>query len=87
MENCLKCGTPLEASNGKGRPKAYCSTACCRVAEYEVRRINSRLEKLEDELSNARLGRGWKPQESVEKLRSEIAIYEERLRVLLEAKE
>ena len=87
MENCLKCGKPLESSTGKGRPNTYCSTACRRTAEFEIRRINLRLIKLEEQASNARLGYGMPSEGHIRKLKDEIALYEERLRVLLEVLE
>lgn len=55
MEKCKSCDTPFEA-NSTGRPALCCSTACRRLAEFEVRRIDRRLEVLERSLSNIRLG-------------------------------
>lgn len=34
---CPKCGEPVVQS-GRGRPKLFCSSACRRATEYEVRR-------------------------------------------------
>lgn len=48
---CAICRVDLPEYAGTGRPARYCSTACRRSAEFEVRRINSLLEKLEAELS------------------------------------
>jgi len=84
---CVKCGKEIEGQTTTGRPKDYCSTGCRRAAEYEKNRINSRMGKLEDLLSSARLGCGFDPASDVEKLKAEIAIYEERLRVLLNTEE
>lgn len=81
---CIKCGKEIEDQATTGRPKDYCSTGCRRAAEHEVRRINLRLEKLEEQLSNNRIGYGLPSEKISKNLKSEIAIYEERLRVLLE---
>ena len=58
MENCIKCGAPLEVNTGKGRPAAYCSTACRRAAEMEIRRADQRLAGLENKAQELRLGYG-----------------------------
>ena len=50
------CGQPLEQKSGAGRPAKYCSTACRRAAEFEIRRIDKLLARLEDRLVNLRLG-------------------------------
>ena len=47
MENCVKCKQPIEESKGTGRKKVYCSVACRRAAELEIRRINERITGLE----------------------------------------
>lgn len=43
---CVKCGALLTRPP-TGRPPRYCSTACRRVAEYEVRRLQRHLEREE----------------------------------------
>ena len=48
MLKCRKCGTPL-AKPATGRPPRYCSTGCRRAAEYEIRRLNRHLERLESD--------------------------------------
>ena len=48
--SCVKCGAALPPGKAVGRPQRYCSTACRRLAEYEVSRLQSRLSRLEDEL-------------------------------------
>jgi hypothetical protein len=50
---CAKCGGEL-VQQETGRPSRYCSKACRRAAEYELRRIQRRLEDLEVSESNAR---------------------------------
>lgn len=51
MENCKVCNQELTQPT-KGRSRTYCNTTCRRMAEFEVRRINRRLERLEDRLIN-----------------------------------
>ncbi|MBZ0090960.1 MAG: hypothetical protein K8F27_01865 [Sulfuricellaceae bacterium] len=85
MSTCLKCGLPIEGQAETGRPKSYCSVGCRRSAEHEVRRINSLLQKLETDLSNALLGRVWADQ--VPKIEAEISRQETRLRILLDTDE
>jgi hypothetical protein len=48
-DRCLTCRAPLErpARPAAGRPPRYCSTACRRAAEYELRRLQRFLERLE----------------------------------------
>jgi hypothetical protein len=47
MKSCVKCKQPIEESKGTGRKKVYCSVACRRAAELEIRRINERITGLE----------------------------------------
>ncbi len=90
MPSCLKCGSPLTKS-ATGRPPRYCSVACRRAAEYERKRIQRHLERLEiqgEELGQSRwklsdtLGRTHRQQ--VNDNRKAIAAKEARLRELLE---
>ena len=46
--HCRYCSGELRVSK-RGRPPNYCSVGCRRAAEYEVRRMSRRLERLEDE--------------------------------------
>ena len=46
MNTCTQCKKPLPAQK-KGRPAQYCSTACRRSAEMEIKRINCRLQEME----------------------------------------
>jgi hypothetical protein len=43
---CHKCGGPLGAHAGAGRPSVYCSAGCRRAAEYERARIGAELAHL-----------------------------------------
>lgn len=52
---CAHCGTKLPAPAKTGRPRTFCGEPCKRAAGYEVTRINRRLEKLEQELSDERI--------------------------------
>lgn len=44
---CRQCGADLDQRMAPGRPRAYCSSRCKRLTEYEVRRLQRRLEGLE----------------------------------------
>jgi hypothetical protein len=56
MAGCKNCGGKLPAASGRrGRPQAFCSVACRRASQFEIRRINVRLGVLEDRLSESRL--------------------------------
>jgi hypothetical protein len=46
-DKCLKCEEILTWS-GKGRPPSYCSVACRRAAEYEIRRLVAAIAELEE---------------------------------------
>lgn len=50
--DCLKCGQPVPASPGPGRPSRYCSKGCRRAAEYELRRLASRIASAELRLAS-----------------------------------
>jgi hypothetical protein len=53
--NCIQCGSEIESKpNARGRPQRYCSTSCRRTAEFEIRRVNGLLGRLEERLSNLR---------------------------------
>lgn len=81
---CVKCGGPIADAATSGRPKKYCSPACRRSAEHEIRRVNVLLGKLEERASNARLGYGCSTAASIANLEGEIARNEVRMRALLE---
>ena len=71
---CLKCRTPLTPT-AVGRPPSYCSTGCRRAAEYELRRIQRHLERLEAQRESPMFAAGAE---------RAIAELEARLRTLLE---
>ena len=52
-ETCIKCHEPLRQP-ATGHPRWYCSPACRRSGEFEIRRIQQRLQKLEDMLVDQR---------------------------------
>ena len=90
MSTCLKCGDPL-TKPATGRPPRYCSAPCRRLAEYEIKRLQRHLQRLEterEELRNSRLklgdylGRTHRQQ--VNDNHKAIAKAETRLRELLE---
>ena len=99
MSGCRRCGAAL-GSQGRGRPAVYCSPACRRAAEFEVRRLTRRLDALEVQASTARVQlampeRGGRPygvtdellEGRVAALSAESANVEERLRELLAAQD
>lgn len=55
MKNCVKCKQPVGTNASIGRNKSYCSVACRRAAELEIRRINERLGSLEKIAEDYRL--------------------------------
>ena len=93
MKPCVKCGISL-TKPAAGRPPRYCSTACRRAAEHEIRRLNRHLERLETEAEGLRHSR-WKlsdtlgrtHRQQVGDTRRAIAEKETRLRELLEEAE
>ena len=84
MKNCIKCKRTIQENTAKGRNKSYCSEACRRVAELEIRRINDRLNGLE------RIAESYRLKIPVmdiygkeEEVLAEIELQEKRLRELL----
>jgi hypothetical protein len=55
QRSCRKCGGRLVIPS-TGRPPTYCSIACRRSAEFEIRRISRRLEGLENERHKLQTG-------------------------------
>jgi len=89
-QGCLKCAGPLPEQAATGRPPSYCSEGCRRAAEFEIRRLNRRLERLEERVSELRHSRSstrdWlcrTPQQALADTEAEIAEAEGRLRALL----
>src|SRR5262245_37500217 len=54
---CLKCGAILDRPSGPGRPARYCSDACKRLVEFELRRLDRRLASYYDQLREERADR------------------------------
>lgn len=54
MSQCVMCQTVIEDVAKTGRPKQYCSIACRRMAEREIRRIEKRIGELEEDLMRFR---------------------------------
>ncbi len=54
---CLKCGGTVSKSKN-GRPPVYCGPSCRRSAEFEIRRLDRRIARLEDQLCEERGLRG-----------------------------
>ncbi len=85
MQHCPRCGRVIQTPSGAGRPATYCSPGCRRAAEYEIRRIDDHLTKLESRLSALRLineRTGWEDDPAL--LEAEIAVQRARLAELLE---
>lgn len=80
---CAKCSRPLAERTGPGRPALYCSTACRRSAEYELRRVQAALEDVEGQLRATRLG--WYGRTEADRVKFDAirAELEARLLVLL----
>ena len=57
---CLKCDKELPEQQGAGRPRKYCGDACQRAAALEIKRLDSRIAKLERDESTWRIkGYTW----------------------------
>ena len=87
IPKCPKCGSALPRREpGPGRPSRYCSVGCRRSAEFEIRRIDRAIEKVEDRLRLIRtsdmpeVGR----REGLAKYEAELAQLEARFRELLD---
>jgi len=88
---CVKCRCPLPPPAATGRPKTYCSSACRRAAEFEIRRIGRHIEGLEQEIQHLKMYGALScfaafdapPKDAVKKRASEIRRLEARLRLLL----
>jgi hypothetical protein len=81
--SCPQCGRSIKPAPGVGRPKTFCSVACRRAAEFEIRRCNERLAYLERLASDLRLTTertGWEI--PGEMLQAEIERQAKRLRDL-----
>src|SRR5262245_65836804 len=95
MADCVKCTRAIE-TNGTGRPAIYCSVPCRRSAEFEIRRLVRRLEKLEDEQRVFLRRRGYQRdyyddygrsyKQAKEDTEREIHEAEQRLRLLVSEK-
>ncbi len=80
---CVKCSRPLPEQSGPGRPTIYCSTACRRAVEYELRRVQSALEQVEDQVRACRFGWYGRTPEHAVAYEAERERLEGRLRLLL----
>jgi hypothetical protein len=90
-EACFKCGGQIQQL-ATGRPRRFCSDACRVAANYEIRRLNVRLQSLETDASRLRYEpdhgvKDWVGRTHAQHLaaaEAEIADAEARLRQLLE---
>jgi hypothetical protein len=53
QRKCPKCGGPVPHSSGPGRPSVYCGVPCRRVAEHELRRLQSLLRRSQQKAQDA----------------------------------
>lgn len=91
--NCTKCGAPLEAVPGPGRPSNYCGTTCRRLVEYEIRRLDRRIAGYEFQLREEQADRnapaawidnlGRTRTQRINDLRKWVRADEQRLRELI----
>ncbi len=76
--NCLKCSKPMPEQEGPGRPRRFCSTECKKATDLEIRRLNSRIGKLERDESTYRIkgAAGWAKgaAEEIKRLEAHLAI-------------
>ena len=88
---CASCGADLEPRSGAGRPSAYCSETCRRMAEFAIRGLVRRLDKAEIELRELKAESGLydddERRQRVRALRRWIKQDSAKLRALLGAKE
>jgi len=85
MSKCPICGNGLQPVSGAGRPRRYCSAACRRMGEMEVKRIAERLKGLEEREMSTRLASESYPwDDDPRQLAKEIERQRTRLRELLE---
>ena len=54
MSRCAICSQTFETTAKTGRPKDYCSIACRRMAEREIKRLEKRIAELEEDLMRYR---------------------------------
>jgi hypothetical protein len=88
---CPICGAGIAPKSKTGRPAIYCSVGCRRASEYELRRLQARLIRLEDEAEACRRDRrtglthlnGATQQEHAADVAREIQRAQGRLRELL----
>jgi hypothetical protein len=86
-DTCIRCAAPV-TKPATGRPPTYCSTTCRRAAEFELRRCERRLERLEGKASDLRIegaiphGHDWHDRR-LARVTLEIEHYERRLETLL----
>lgn len=83
MDKCVMCGRALTQPS-TGRPRRYCSTGCRRAADLEVRRLDRRLDQLEQRLQWANLNFWETGKDEIEKIEQLIDLIKRRLIALLD---
>lgn len=53
--SCAKCGKELPPQEGAGRPRKFCGEICQKAATMEIKRLDSRIAKLERDESTWRI--------------------------------
>lgn len=82
--NCAKCDGDMPEQEGVGRPRKFCSTACLKSATKEIRRLDTRIARLELIESESRICNRI---QHAARIRIEIEELEVRMRTLLGAGE
>jgi len=89
---CPVCGSIVPESTG-GRPARYCSPTCRRLAAYELRRVQARLVRLENQAEACRRDRSGladahfsSPEQRAADIQAELDRNTARLRELIEGR-
>lgn len=81
---CAKCDGDMPEQEGVGRPRKFCSSACLKAATKEIRRLDTRIARLELIESESRICNRI---QNAARIRIEIDELEARMRTLLNAGE
>ena len=84
-KKCRVCGDdlPEAAADPRGRPRNYCSKACRRAAEFEIRRVERQIGELEASIVAVRISEYPVMGISVPRVEAEILRQRDRLLKLL----
>lgn len=93
MTQCVMCQSVVEGAATTGRPKQYCSVACRRMAEREIKRFEKRIAELEEDLMRYRcldpstMLAGGRVLEVIARHEAELKKQNDRFRLLLSGPE